>query len=257
MPKNEFKRLLQDGKSVAGSWIGFCDPYSAELMANAGFDWLLIDMEHFPLGREALRTILMACKGSDSAAVVRVPVNSREYVSAALDLGAQGVMIPMVNSLADAQKAVEFARYPPLGRRGMGPVRASRYMNDFERYRRDANKETALFVQIETPEGVANASQILSVNGIDGLFIGNGDLASFVNGGQPSPAVDRIVDELIVLAKNMSLPVGLPTWSSEEFRDYEQRGAQLLTIGSDMAFMAQAARTQLSSVRRLLKATEV
>lgn len=247
---NKLKRLLKDGKSAVGSWIGFCDPYSAELMAKAGFDWLLIDMEHFPLGREALRTILMACTGSDSAAVVRVPTNSREYISAALDLGAQGVMIPMINSLADAQKAVEFSRYPPRGRRGMGPIRASNYMSDFERYRKEANDELALFVQIETPEGVANASQILSVEGIDGLFIGNGDLASFINGGQPSPEVDRVVDDLIVLAKSMSLPAGLPTWSPEEFRDYEQRGAQLLTIGSDMAFMAQAARTQLLGVRR-------
>lgn len=219
-------------------------------MASAGFDWLLIDMEHFPLGREALRTILMACKGSDSTAIVRVPTNSREHVSAALDLGAAGVMIPMVNSLADAQRAVEFSRYPPLGTRGTGPVRASHYMNNFERYRSEANDELVLFVQIETPQAIANASQILSVESLDGLFIGNGDLASFMNGGQPSREVDRVVDDLIVLAKEMSIPVGLPSWSPEEFSTYEQRGAQLLTIGSDMAFMAQGAQTQLSGVRR-------
>ena len=102
--KNRLKQLLADGKPALGTWIGFSDPYSVEVLADAGFDWLLIDMEHFPMSKEALRTILMACKGSDSTPVVRVPVNSVDYIQAALDLGAQGVMTPMVNSASDAKR---------------------------------------------------------------------------------------------------------------------------------------------------------
>jgi 4-hydroxy-2-oxoheptanedioate aldolase len=251
---NKLKQILANGKPAIGSWIGFSDPYAVEMMADVGFDWLLIDMEHFPMSKETLRTILMACKGSDSAPVVRVPVNSIDYIQAALDLGAQGVMTPMTNSAENAKRAVEFCHYPPMGRRGFGPIRASRYFQDTERYRREANGEIALFVQIETPEAVGNAHEILGVAGIDGAFIGNGDLANFMNHGQPgSEAVQEVVDRLIEMAGKISMPIGLPTWSQEECNHYVQRGAQLLTIGSDMGFLANGARGDLLKVRTLLE----
>src|ERR1017187_5116955 len=122
--KNKLKQILADGKAAIGSWIGFSDPYAVEIMADIGFDWLLVDMEHIPMSKETLRTILMACKGSASVPVVRVPVNSLDYIQTALDLGAQGVMTPMVNSAENAKQAVEFSHYPPMGLRVFGPVRA-------------------------------------------------------------------------------------------------------------------------------------
>jgi 2-dehydro-3-deoxyglucarate aldolase/4-hydroxy-2-oxoheptanedioate aldolase len=205
------------------------------------------------MSKETLRTILMACKGSDSVPVVRVAVNSADYIQAALDLGAQGVMTPMVNSAHDAKRAAEFAHYPPLGRRGFGPTRAGRYTKDVDTYRREANDEIALFVQIETPEAVSNAPAILETKGIDGVFIGNGDLANFMNHGQPgSQAVQEVVDDLIKMAGAISMPVGLPTWSQRECDSYVQRGAQLLTIGSDMSFLTSGAVEKLSGVRHSL-----
>ena len=140
---NKLKQILQNGKPAIGTWLGCCDPYFVEMMADLGFDWLLIDMEHIPLSQEGLRTMLMACKGSESTILVRVSLNSRNYIQAALDLGAQGIMVPMVNSRADAERAVEFARYPPLGRRGLGPVRAGRYGKNDAAYRKTANEETS------------------------------------------------------------------------------------------------------------------
>ena len=122
---NKLKQILEKGKPAIGTWLGCSDPYFVEMMADLGFDWLLIDMEHIPISQEGLRTMLMACKGSDSAILVRVSLNSRNYIQAALDLGAHGVMVPMVNSRTDAERAVEFTRYPPIGRRGLGPVRAA------------------------------------------------------------------------------------------------------------------------------------
>src|SRR5262249_16421123 len=145
------KQMMAKGEPAVGTWLGCSDPYFVEMMADIGFDWLLVDMEHFPLGHESLRTILMACKGSESTIVVRVAVNLRNHIQVALDLGAHGVMVPMVDTPRDAAQAIEFARYPPLGRRGFGPVRAGRYANSDQEYRKAANDDVALFLQIETP----------------------------------------------------------------------------------------------------------
>jgi 4-hydroxy-2-oxoheptanedioate aldolase len=250
---SRLKRLLAKGAPAIGTWLGCSDPYFVEMMADIGFDWLLIDMEHFPLSQENLRTILMACKGSESTIVVRVATNARNHIQAALDLGAQGVMVPMVDTAADAARAVEFTRYPPFGRRGFGPVRAGHYAKSDRAYRKAANNEIALFVQIETPEATRNAQEILAVKGVDGVFIGNADLANFMNDGEiGSAVVQQVVDELIHLATRNALPVGLPTWSAAEFRRYAQLGAQLLTIGADMRFAANGAKTELTGTRNLL-----
>jgi 2-keto-3-deoxy-L-rhamnonate aldolase RhmA len=251
---SKLKQILAKREPAIGTWIGCSDPYLVEMIGDLGFDWFVIDMEHFPLSTESLRTILMACKGSQSALVVRVPVNSRNHIQAALDLGAQGVMVPFVNSRTDAEQAVEFTRYPPLGRRGFGPVRAGGYARNEQAYREAANEDISLFVQIETPEAVENAKDLLQVKGIDGVFIGNGDLANFMNDGKVgSSAVEKVVDDLISLITSKSLPVGLPTWSPDEFNRYARKGAHLLTIGSDMRFAASAARTELTEIREILK----
>ena len=252
---NTLKEILQNGKPAIGTWLGCSDPYFVEMMADLGFDWLLIDMEHIPISQEGLRTMLMACKGSQSALVVRVANNSREYIQSALDLGAQGVMVPMVNSRSDAERAVEFSRYPPLGRRGFGPIRAGYYGKNEASYRKGANEETLLFVQVETPEAAIRAEEILQVKGISGLFIGNGDLANFMNDGKVgSAAVQKVVEDLIKLSTSMSVPIGLPTWSPEECSRYAQLGAQLLTIGSDMRFAAAQGKAELLGARELLGA---
>ncbi len=160
----------------------------------------------------------------------------------------------MIDSAKDALRAVEFCRYPPKGRRGFGPVRASRYLRDMEEYRREANGEIALFVQIETPEAVQNAPEIFGSAGVDGVFIGNGDLASFMNHGQAgSDEVQQVVNRLIDMARSVSMPTGLPVWSGEECEAYVRRGACLLTVGSDLGFLANGARADLSKVRRFVE----
>lgn len=250
---NKLKEILNSGQTAIGTWLGCSDPYFVEMMADLGFDWLLIDMEHIPLSHESLRIMLMACKGSESSVVVRVSLNSRNYIQAALDLGAHGVMVPMVNSRADAERAVEFSRYPPLGRRGLGPTRAARYGKNDEKYRKTANEEILLFVQIETPEAASAVDEILNVKGIDGLYIGNGDLANFMNDGQVgSTAVQKVIDDLIDFASGRSMPIGLPTWSPAECSRYAERGAQLLTIGSDMRFYANGGKAELAGAREVL-----
>lgn len=251
---NKLKSLVQTGHPAIGSWIGFADPYCVELMADIGFDWLLIDAEHFPIDRHTLRTMLIAMKGSETTPVVRVPSNSLDYFQTALDIGAQGVVVPMVSSRGDAELAVRCCRYPPAGGRGFAPTRASRYFQDVESYAKRANDEIALIVQIETPEAVENIDEILAVPGIDGIFIGPSDLASFLNypANIAHPEVKAVVDRLIDRACAQSMPYGLPSWSPEECLHYVERGARLMMVGSDLNFLATAARKRLSSTRSLL-----
>ncbi len=252
---NRLKSLIQRGQPAIGSWIGFADPYSVELMADLGFDWLLIDTEHFPLDRQGLRTIIGAMKGSSAVPVVRLASNSLDHFQTALDLGAQGVVVPMINSPEEARLAVEFCRYPPLGRRGFSPTRASHYFQDLECYAREANQQIALIVQIETPRAVENIESILAISHVDGIFIGPGDLASFMNLATQTrhPDVETVVEHLIRNARAHAMPFGLPTWTPEECLSYIKRGACLLTIGSDLSFMANTARANLSGIRNLLE----
>lgn len=251
---NKLKALVESGRPAIGSWIGFTDPYAVEVMGDAGFDWLLIDTEHFPISRESLRTIFVALKGSPSVPVVRLPSNSPDHFQTALDLGAEGVVVPMVSSRQDAAQAVTFCRYPPLGTRGFSPTRASRYFQDLEQYAKAANGQISLIVQIETPQAVTNIEEILSTGGIDGIFIGPSDLASFMN--MPArtnhPDVARVVEQLIQSANSRAMPFGLPTWTPEECLSYVKRGARLLTIGSDLHYLGNSARSGLSGIRRLL-----
>jgi 2-keto-3-deoxy-L-rhamnonate aldolase RhmA len=252
---NLFKSLIQSGKPAIGSWIAFADPYSVELMADAGFDWLLIDTEHVPIDRQALRTILVSMKGSASAAIVRLSSNSQDHFQTALDLGAQGVVVPMINTREDAARAVGFCRYPPLGIRGFSPTRASRYFQDLRAYAEKANDEIALIIQIETPQAVESMDEILKTESIDGIFIGPSDLASFMSRPAQTdhPDVQRIVDKAIDRARDHSIPFGLPTWSAEECLRYVNRGGQILTVGSDLQYLGRAARAGLTEVRSLLR----
>lgn len=257
--KNRLKQILASGRPAIGSWIALSDPYSVEVMADMGFDWLLVDMEHIPIGKESLRTILVSCKGSESTVIVRLASGSRENIQTALDLGAQGVMVPMITSASEVAQFVQSCQYPPRGSRGFGPIRASRHLAEITNYRKYANDEIALFVQIETPVGVKNASEIINSEGIDGLYVGNGDLASFMNGDGIVSAenVQSTVNKIIDMACKASLPVGLPSWSPEEFHRYVQRGAQLLTIGGDLNFLSTRGRSQLAAVIELLNAGAV
>lgn len=253
---NKLKELVESRRPAIGTWVSITDPYLVELIADVGFDWLLIDTEHIPISRESLRTILMAMKGSPSVPVVRLASNSPDHFQTALDLGAQGVVVPMVSSRHEAAQAVRFCRYPPIGTRGFSPTRASRYFQDLEQYAATANGEISLIVQIETPEAVANIDGILATSGIDGIFIGPSDLASFMNlpARTNHPEVERVVGKLIDSACARSMPFGLPTWTADECLSYVQRGARLLTIGSDLHFLANSARSGLSGIRQLLDA---
>jgi 2-keto-3-deoxy-L-rhamnonate aldolase RhmA len=252
---NRLKTLIESGQPAIGSWISSTDPYAIEMTADLGFDWLLIDTEHTPLSRDSLRLILTAMRDSASVPVVRLSSNTLDHFQTALDLGAQGVVVPMINSRADARQAIQFCRYPPLGVRGFAPIRASRYLENLSEYISEANSAISLIVQIETPEAASNIEEILTTEGFNGIFIGPSDLASFM--GFPAqtshPKVIEAMDGIISRARAHSIPYGLPTWSEDECLSFVRKGGQLLTVGSDLHYLSTAAKKRLSGVRRLLK----
>ncbi len=256
MPKNRLKALIGAGKPAIGTWISFADSFAVEAIAEERFDWMLIDTEHCPIGREGLRNILVALKGTSCVPVVRLTSNDPDYFKMALDLGAQGVVVPMVQSREDAERAVSACRYPPVGNRGIGPVRASRYFRHLEEYLREANDEILLAVQVETPQTVENLENILDVAGLDAIFIGPADLAGCMGlaGQTAHPKVGSAITRIIQTARARHIPFGVPTWSPEEFMNYVARGATLLLLGSDLAFLMESARANLSKARRLLQA---
>jgi 2-keto-3-deoxy-L-rhamnonate aldolase RhmA len=255
MTKNRLKRLIANGQPAIGSWITLPDLYAVEIMASQGFDWLLIDMEHGGLSSSDLRKILVAMGGSTTIPIVRLAGGLPIYFKSALDLGAQGVIVPMVHTAEEAARAVDYSRYPPLGSRGYGPLRASSYYAQFDEYVQQANDEVLLVAQIESIRAVENLESILSTPGVDGIFIGRADLAGSMGmkGKSNHPDVKRVISDIGRIARDKGMPFGLPVWSPEEFLKYAEDGATLMTLGGDINFLVERARAELKKSQELLQ----
>ena len=255
MFKNRLKEMIRKGQPAIGTFIAFSDPHTVEVMADIGFDWFFIDTEHCTIGMEGLRDILVAMKGSHTVPVVRLMNNQPDYFKVALDLGAEGVIVPMIESAEDARRAVQYCRYPPLGTRGFGPVRASRYHLYLDEYAKAANAEILLVAQIESHRAIQELDAILAVSGIDAIFIGQADLTSSMNliGQWGHPEVKAAIDQIIRQAKKVRMPFGTPASSPEDFAEYVARGATLMTVGGDLEWLQQAALDSLKRTKSLLE----
>src|SRR5712692_2549719 len=186
MRENRLKRMWEEGKPALGGWLTLPSSFSAEIFAHAGFDWLCIDMQHGLIDYQVAVTMLQAISTTDTVPIVRVPWNEHGIIMKSLDAGAYGVIVPLVNTRAEAEAAVAACRYPPLGVRSHGPIRAAYYAG--RDYIAHANDEVLCIVQIETKEAVDNLDAILSVPGVDATYIGPADLS--ISLGLP-PASDR------------------------------------------------------------------
>ncbi|MBC7209543.1 MAG: 2-keto-3-deoxy-L-rhamnonate aldolase, partial [Pseudomonas sp.] len=179
MPINTFKQRLRTGQAQIGLWLGLADPYCAELAANAGFDWLLLDGEHAPNDLRGLLGQLQAVAPYPAQPIVRPVIGDTALIKQLLDIGAQTLLVPMVESAEQARQLVRAMRYPPHGVRGVGSAlaRASRW-NSLPGYLDQADEQMCLLVQVENREGLANLDAICAVEGVDGVFIGPADLSA-------------------------------------------------------------------------------
>ncbi|MYA79200.1 MAG: 2,4-dihydroxyhept-2-ene-1,7-dioic acid aldolase [Acidobacteriia bacterium] len=240
---NPLKERLAAGDPVLGSWVWFTDPCSAEMMAQAGFDWLLIDVEHSHIGPEALRNIIMAVDRYECAPIVRTKVGDIDSIKVSLDAGAMGVIIPQINTPEEAQWAVKHTKYAPLGKRGIGAMRATSYGTRWDEYLSQANEQILTIVQIEDRQAVDNLPHILSTPGLDGIFVGAFDLSQSMGflPGQTDPRLDATIDQVIDAARSRDLIVGAcVTWDNVD--SLVSKGVTLPIIGADVEFMFETAR---------------
>ena len=247
-PHNSFKAAVQTGRAQMGCWLGLADPYSAEIAAGAGFDWLMIDGEHAPNDLRSIIAQLQVIQGSPSPAIVRPVVGETWMIKQLLDAGAQTLLIPMVESADQARELVRAVTYPPHGVRGVGSALAR--ASDFAAisdYLTTARDEICLLVQVENRKGLAALDDILAVEGIDGVFIGPSDLAADLGHiGQLAAVEDTVLDALRRIAAS-GKAAGVMALQPEFQKSCLAAGARFMATAIDVTLFAstlrQAART--------------
>ncbi|MDX1779911.1 MAG: HpcH/HpaI aldolase/citrate lyase family protein [Thalassovita sp.] len=248
-PENKFKAALKRGDMQYGCWAGFADPYATEVLATAGFDWLVIDGEHAPNDLRTIMHQLQVLDGKHSHPVVRLPVGNEWLIKQVLDAGAQTLLIPMVETAEQARDLVSATRYPPHGIRGSGAAlaRASRF-SDIPDYVQTANDQICLLVQVETGKGIENLDAILAVEGVDGVFIGPSDLAADLGypGQTDHDAVRGVIKDALARITASDKAPGILAVDHDVATEYRDWGAQFLAVGIDVLMMAQAARATMA-----------
>lgn len=243
LPATFAEQLVQQTRPLAGMWVCSGSTINAEIAAGSGLDWLLIDGEHAPLGLESVLQQLQTVAAYPITPVVRVPFNDQVVIKQFLDLGAQNLLVPMVNSAEEARVAVANCHYPPLGVRGVGSAlaRAARW-NRVDQYLQRAGSHVSLTVQIETIDAVRNAAEIAAVEGVDAIFIGPSDLAASMGllGQQEHPDVVAAVEETIDFAKQAGVKVGVNAFAPATAERYLERGVDFILVGADVALLARA-----------------
>jgi 2-dehydro-3-deoxyglucarate aldolase/4-hydroxy-2-oxoheptanedioate aldolase len=247
---NHVKRALREGRPTAGAWLSLCSAMTAEAMSRAGFDWLLVDMEHGHGDYQTLLAQLQAIEGSPTIPIVRVQANDAAVIKRVLDIGAYGVMVPWVGGRADAEAAVRATRYPPDGIRGIaGSHRAGGYGRHAAEYWKRANEEILVVIQVETTSAVAEIEEIVRVPGVDVVFIGPADLSTALGhrGDFAAPPVRAAFERVEAAARGAGVALGNISRNWEQARQLYERGYRFLTLCSDTSLVVQGAQTFVDS----------
>jgi 2-keto-3-deoxy-L-rhamnonate aldolase RhmA len=247
----KFKNKLNRGEAVIGTWINLTGPPIIEIIGRSGFDFLLIDGEHSPFNETDLRDALIACDNTPAESLVRVRANEEPRIKLALDLGANAVMVPMVNTVDDARRAVQAAKYPPLGGRGIGPWRCSDYYRNYESYINEANDATALIVQIEHKDAVAAIDDIIAVKGIDAIFVGPADLSASLGHGTNTNNPDTLaaIERVAEACRAKGMPMGIDCLTPAHISRWGALGFRCFIFGADFVFLEEGASAAVAAAR--------
>jgi 4-hydroxy-2-oxoheptanedioate aldolase len=241
LPVNKFKRAILAGQTQIGLWCSLSSHLTVEVVANAGFDWLLIDTEHAPNELPMVHSQLAAAIGGTAHPIVRVPWNDMVTIKRYLDVGAQTLLIPYVQTEEEARQAVSYTRYPPKGVRGYASTaRASDY-GRIKDYPTRCEQELCVLVQVETPSAIDQIEKIAAVEGIDGIFIGPGDLAAAMGhvGNLKHPDVQAAVEHAIGRIKACGKAPGILIGDEALARRYIELGCVFTAVGSDVGILAR------------------
>jgi len=248
---NLLKAALRRGDRQIGIWLSLASETATEISARAGFDWLLIDMEHTPNSEADVLGHLRAANGGTAEPVVRVPWNDAVIIKRVLDIGARSLLVPYVQNVEEAKRAVAATRYPPEGVRGFsGMTRANDYARD-KTYPSAAASEIFLAVQVESPEAVRNAAAIAAVDGIDGVFVGPNDLAANMGlVGQPyAPAVREATASILAPVRAAGKAAGVLDFNVESARGWLEMGFGFVAVGSDLSLLGAGLNALIAAHR--------
>jgi 2-dehydro-3-deoxyglucarate aldolase len=249
--KDTLRTRLHRGDALLGTLVSLPSLEIAEVLADAGFDWLWIDLEHSPMGIPEAQAILQAV-GAQVDVIVRVALNDEIWIKKVLDTGPAGIMVPQVNTADDARRAVRFSKYPPQGTRSVSGARANRYGVRLQEYLERANTDTAVVIQAEHIQAVGNIEAILAVEGIDAVFIGPYDLsASMGLIGQPGhPEVQAAIERVRQACQAHKVPLGIFAATVERARTYLGQGFTLIGASGDTLMLVQAAKSLVVEIRK-------
>ncbi|PIB23372.1 HpcH/HpaI aldolase family protein [Maribacter sp. 4G9] len=251
--KSNLKKKLKNREVSFGSWLTIPHPSIIEIMSSAGFEWLTIDIEHSAIDISTLQNLVAHVQANKMEALVRVSKNEEVIIKRVMDAGANGVIVPMVKNAEEARQAVSWVKYPPLGSRGVGLSRAQHYGIAFNEYNKWVQEEAVVIAQIEHIEGVNNLSEILDVEGIDGIIVGPYDLSASM--GKPGMFYDDDVKEvlaridMITLEKSRSLGFHVIESDYKKVVDKLNMHYNFLAFSLDFFFLGDKAREQMDLLR--------
>lgn len=249
------KKRLKRGETLNGCWLNLGSSLTAEIVGLAGFDWLLIDLEHGAGGEKDVLYQLQALEHTPAAPIVRVESSERQRIHRVLDLGAEGIMCPRINSVTEAKEVVSGLRYPPEGGRGVAKmVRATGFGQSFSDYYQDAKENILGVVQIETVEVLDHLHEIAALDGVDVLFIGPADLSMALGifGQFDHPLFKEALKATVNAAQKAGKSTGILLFNPDDFNTYHDMGIRMIACGADATFVADGARNmalKLNTIR--------
>ncbi len=249
----KLKEKLNQNKLTVGSWVTIGHHSVIEIMASAGFEWLTIDIEHSPISFETAQTLIATTKSCGLSSLVRVGKNDELIIKRVMDSGADGVIVPMVNTKDDAIKAVSYVKYPPVGRRGVGLARAQEYGIGFEKYKNWLNDSSVIIAQVEHIDSVKNIEEIISVPGIDGIIIGPYDLSASMGmpGEFDKPEVKDAINKVVLACNKNNFPLGFHVIKPDNnlLNEKINEGFTFLAFSLDFFFLGEKARNEMEKFK--------
>jgi len=235
----KLKKKLADGALSPGIWTTIPSPTVCEIIAGAGFDWVIVDAEHSTYNPETLLHILMAFNASDTVPIIRIPSNNEVTIKQVLDMGWGGIVAPQISSIKEVRQAISACKYPPQGIRGFGPRRVSNYCKDLDDYTSCANDALICAIQIENVSAAAQIDEIVKLPGLDWVLLGPNDLSGSMGcfGDMTNPELWETIRKILETAQAAGLPTGNPLGNADTIRQTLELGCQLVTLGDDISYL--------------------
>ncbi len=248
--RHAFRKRLRSRETLFGTLVALPSPEIAEILAITGWDWLFLDAEHGPMDATHLQRILQGA-GPDKPCLIRVPAGDEVSIKKALDIGAAGIVVPMVNSVEDARRVVRLSKYAPRGDRGVGLGRAHGYGLRFRDYVDRADDEVSIVIQAEHIQAVDHMADIAQVDGVDAVLVGPYDLSASMGrlGEVGHPDVVAAIDRITEACLGAGIPLGIFGMDAAAVRPYMEKGYTLIVAGGDAVFLGQAAARTLEELR--------